>query len=873
MPVEVPLPWERLLWSGRAVWPPGARYALTDFRLVRVNGRRSAEIALDDIGEVRCGRSWLDRLLGTSTVAVHARDSRRPPLVLRTSAAARQLAALLDLAAGDPHASLDPDSARAALSWEPPVTASRPQGDGRRRRRRRRWRRGARRPRPHSPPAIAYPADDAIYPEGRKKSREAIVAFMETAVMPWARAALAPIVGGADQSPLRDVPRREMPENATGRCRRSRRCPSRDVQIRGWEQYSGGMDAQMRNAIYGYVAESDKQAKAAYMREVVMPGMARLLHRPAYDFTPHVRLQPLARGVRLLPLPSGEMTLARRLVPPCVLGLLVCPLVGRAQNSVATPDGVVTALRLGPGDVIRLDGVPDEAVWKRAAVATGFLQREPDNGAPATESTEVRLVYDADRLILGVTLYDSEPERILGNQMQRDQSFAADDRFMWTIDSFLDGRSGYYFEINPSGAMGDALVDPGLRATGRDYLGSGINRSWDGVWLARVGRTAAGWTAEIEIPFRTLNFDRTASAWGINFQRTVRRKSENSLWTGHALNQGLARMSNAGRVEGLEGISQGLGLDLKPYVVGSVSSEPGLGQPSAHPTGDVGIDAFYSLTPALRANLSVNTDFAETEVDVRRVNLTRFPLFFEEKRDFFLEGSSFFDFAREPDESVIPFFSRRIGLDDSGVPQRIVFGAKLTGEAGGFDVGVLQVRTGEEERTVESGALAGEDFSVFRLRRRAFQQSYFGSLYTRRSARAPGSTARHTAGLDFQLQTSTFRRDRNLDFSGFYVWTSTPFDTGDSAAYGLRATYPNDPISLAISVREIQPQYDPAVGFVERRGYRRVNPRADYTPRLRNNPWIQGFRFRTDLSVLADPENRLLDARTPGETDRGCLSG
>ena len=542
----------------------------------------------------------------------------------------------------------------------------------------------------------------------------------------------------------------------------------------------------------------------------------------------------------------------------CVLGLLWCQLDGIAQSPAPPAEHVVTALRLGPGDAIRLDGVPDEAVWTRAAVATGFLQREPDNGAPATESTEVRLVYDADRLILGVVLHDSEPERILGNQMQRDQSFGADDRFMWTIDSFLDGRSGYYFEINPSGAMGDGLVDPALRPAGRDYLGSGINRSWDGVWLARVRHTPDGWSAEIEIPFRTLNFDRTARAWGINFQRTVRRKSENSLWMGYALNQGLARMSNAGRVEGLEGISQGLGLDLKPHVVGSVSSEPGLGQPSAHPSADVGIDAFYSLTPALRANLSVNTDFAETEVDVRRVNLTRFPLFFEEKRDFFLEGSSFFDFAREPDESVIPFFSRRIGLNDSGVPQRIVFGAKLTGEAGGFDVGVLQVRTGEEESTVESGVLAGEDFSVFRLRRRVFQQSYFGGLYTRRSARAPSSSDRHTAGLDFQLQTSTFRRDRNLEFSGFYVWTSTPFDTGDGAAYGLRATYPNDPINLAISVREIQPQYDPAVGFVERRGYRRVNPRADYTPRLRNHPWIQGFRFRTDLSVLADPENRLL---------------
>ena len=540
----------------------------------------------------------------------------------------------------------------------------------------------------------------------------------------------------------------------------------------------------------------------------------------------------------------------RRLFLPCVLGLLWCPLDGVAQDPATSRDHVVTALRLGSGDAIRLDGLPDEAVWKRAAAATGFLQRDPDNGAPATESTEVRVVYDADRLVLGVVLYDSEPERVLGNQMQRDQSFGADDRFMWTIDSFLDGRSGYYFEINPSGAMGDGLVDPSQG--GDSELGTDINKSWDGIWLARVRRTQTGWTAEVEIPFRTLNFDPAASAWGINFQRTVRRKNENSLWTGHSLNQGLARMSNAGRVEGLEGISQGLGLDLKPYVVGNVSSAPGRGQSSAHPAGNVGIDAFYNVTPALRANLSVNTDFAETEVDERRVNLTRFPLFFEEKRDFFLEGSSFFDFAREPDESVIPFFSRRIGRNDLGAPQRIDFGAKLTGQAGAFDVGMLQVRTAETD------ILAGEDFTVLRLRRRVFQQSYIGGLYTRRSARVRGDTDLHTAGVDFELRTSTFRGNRNVDVSGFYVQTSNLLDTGDSAAYGLRASYPNDPVNLEISFREIQPHYDPAVGFVERRGYRRVNPRVDYSPRLRNHPWIQGFEFRSDLDIQNDTENRPL---------------
>ena len=332
----------------------------------------------------------------------------------------------------------------------------------------------------------------------------------------------------------------------------------------------------------------------------------------------------------------------------------------------------------------------------------------------------------------------------------------------------------------------------------------------------------------------------------------MRRKNENSLWTGHSLNQGLARMSNAGRVEGLEGISQGLGLDLKPYVVGNVSSAPGRGQSSPAPDGDIGIDAFYNLTPALRANLSVNTDFAETEVDERRVNLTRFPLFFEEKRDFFLEGSSFFDFSREPDEAVMPFFSRRIGRDDRGAPQRIDFGAKLIGQAGPFDVGVLQVRTGQAD------SLAGEDFTVLRLRRRAFQQSYVGGLYTRRSVRVPALSTSTPPGSTSSCGRRTFRGDRNVDASGFYVQTSNPLATGNSAAYGLRASYPNDPVTLELSVREIQPNYFPAVGFVERRGYRRVNPRADYAPRFRNHPWIQGLEFRTDLDIQNDTENRPL---------------
>ena len=491
-------------------------------------------------------------------------------------------------------------------------------------------------------------------------------------------------------------------------------------------------------------------------------------------------------------------------------------------------------------------------MWERVPPAIGFLQRDPNNGDAATERTEVRIAYDADRLVLSVICHDSEPERVLGNQMQRDRSFEADDRFMWTIDTFLDGRTGYYFEINPAGAMGDGLVDPGADTGWWNEFGAGINRSWDGIWLARVRRTMTGWTAEIEIPFRTVNFDPNAGAWGINFQRTIRRKNEDVLWSGHARNQGLARMTNAGRLEGLSGISQGLGLDVKPYIVGNVSSAPGRGRPDALSTGDVGVDAFYNVTPALRANISVNTDFAETEVDQRRVNLTRFPLFFEEKRDFFLEGSSFFDFSREDEEAVVPFFSRRIGLDDRGAPQPIDGGAKLTGQAGAFDVGVLQVRT------ANSGLRLGEDFSVVRVRRRAFEQSYFGGMYTRRSARVPGDVDRQTAGLDFELATSRFRGNQNLELSGFYLWTNSPERAEDTAAYGVRLSYPNDPLTAEISLRELQPNYDPALGFVERRGYKRLAPSVEYSWRTRDHPWLRALGWEAELEFLNDPHNRPL---------------
>jgi len=546
-------------------------------------------------------------------------------------------------------------------------------------------------------------------------------------------------------------------------------------------------------------------------------------------------------------------------LPAILLLVFVCLAGPPAWAKVQRPE--VTAVRLGESDTIVLDGSPDEAIWKTVAPATNFLQRDPDNGQPASERTEVRVVYDQDRLILGVICFDSEPDRLLGNQMQRDQPFSADDRFMWSIDPFLDGRSGYFFEINPSGAMGDGLI---TGPTGGGFGGEMI-KSWDGIWIARVRRTSIGWTAEIEIPFKTLNFDPNTATWGANFQRTVKRKNEESLWTGFLRNEGLTRMSNAGRVNGIRDISQGIGLDLKPYGLGAAGNAPGRGTPDTSSDFDFGLDAFYNVTPALKANFTVNTDFAETEVDQRRTNLTRFPLFFPEKREFFLDGSNFFSF---PTGDQSPFFSRRIGLN-AGEPQPILYGAKLTGQVGRQDIGFLHVSTSEEDSRQAGGPpTRGEDFTVARVRRRVGSQSSMGVLYTRRAPRDSLVDPRHTLAADVTVATPNFVGGSVLDSNLWYIHTTKPDrltedgalpPPGGGDAYGWNVSVDKDPWDASVGFQEYQAAYDAAVGFTPRRNYRAWDPRIGWYPRLNQHPWIRGFRFNANMELNLSLDNVLVD--------------
>ncbi len=506
------------------------------------------------------------------------------------------------------------------------------------------------------------------------------------------------------------------------------------------------------------------------------------------------------------------------------------------QDPLNSGRRIIRAERMLPNERIVLDGILDEAVWTRAQHGGEFIQQDPVLGAEPTERTEVRFAFNRDHLYMGVICFDSEPDKLAGNTSKRDEFLSADDRFMWTMDTFLNQQTGYFFEMNPAGLMADALMGPG----------GSSNREWDGIWNARVRQSEIGWVIEIDIPFRTLAFDPNAPAWGVNFQRTVRRKQEELLWTGHQRNQGLRRMANAGLLVGLNEVSHGKGFEVKPYVAGYVDT------PGGAPTvgeADLGLDVAYNLTPSLRAVGTVNTDFAETEVDQRRVNLTRFPLFFPERRTFFLDGATFFDFP------IRAFFSRRIGLVE-GVPQRIIGGSKLTGQAGANDLGALYVRTGEDQ------GVPGEDFLVGRWRRRILQQSYFGAIYTGRATHGETDVpTRQTFGADLRLATSTFRGNKNLEFTGYWVANTTANDAGDGAAWGARVEYPNDIWDVSVDVEEVQRNFEPAIGFTPRNDYRRYNPEFRWNPRpATRHPVIRRLGFGIDPYFLTDMRNRMESA-------------
>ena len=495
---------------------------------------------------------------------------------------------------------------------------------------------------------------------------------------------------------------------------------------------------------------------------------------------------------------------------------------------------------------IKLDGKLDDTFWSDVTGISDFLVQEPVEGGEPTEKTIVKVAYDENYLYIGAIFYDSEPDGIKAFKMRKDALLNTDDRFMWILDTYLDGRNAYFFEINPRGLMGDGLLTIGQ--------GRSLNKDWDGIWRPWTYIGDFGWSAEIRIPFHTLNFDPKTSTWGINFQRTIRRKNEEILWSGHKRNQGIYRPQDAGRLTGLNNISQGLGLELVGYGKAEalkVQNESEGGYNNSQSL-DGGLDVNYNITPGLKASLTVNTDFAETEVDDRQINLTRFPIRFPEKRDFFLEGANIFRFA--PSSGVYPYFSRKIGLR-SGNPIPILYGGRVIGKIGKVEVAAQQVKTRETDN------FNSEDFSVIRLKQNFLKESSIGVLYTRRHTNkgkefVPPLQDRNTLGVDLTLNTSTFLKNQNLQFQAFAVIHNPELpgeinnNIWDRSARGLRFNFPNDPWSGSLSYREFGVNYDPAVGFSRRNSFRRVEPRIRFSPILEKSSTIRELQWEVSFENL-----------------------
>ncbi len=489
----------------------------------------------------------------------------------------------------------------------------------------------------------------------------------------------------------------------------------------------------------------------------------------------------------------------------CALLLTAAPAM-QGQANAPAPGSPHAAITRAQGK-ISVDGKLDEPDWAAAAPISEILQREPHPGQLATEKTELRLLYDADHLYIGVTCFDSEPRKIIATQMARDADLSADDRVEILLDTFRDQRNAFYFATNPTGALVDGLV----------IENGDLNRNWDAIWHVRTQRFDGGWRAEFAIPFKSLGFRAGAASWGFNFSRTIKRKIEEDRWAAPRLDVKFLQVSEAGEISGLTDVRQGHGLDVRPFAAGRWLHDAQSRNDTV--TGKPGLDIFYNLTPSLKWSTTFNTDFGETEVDARRINLTRFPLFFPEKRSFFLENAGVFEFGF----IARPFFSRRIGLL-SGQEVPILFGTKLTGKVGRTDIGVLDVRTRE------TNFAPAKNFFVARVKQNLFSQSYIGAIYTEGDPANP--TGSRTFGADLGLSTTNFLgRKRNFNASAFAVKSHNAGVRGDDAAFGFSAEYPSDLFSARFLWSEVGKNYRPALGFAPRPDVRLLLAGFEYDPR------------------------------------------
>jgi hypothetical protein len=491
----------------------------------------------------------------------------------------------------------------------------------------------------------------------------------------------------------------------------------------------------------------------------------------------------------------------------------------RVFSQISRPDTIVAFPAAGR---ITLDGKLDEPDWQRAPGISNFTQRELYEGQPATEETVVKILYDKKNLYIGVWCYDSEPDKITATQLRRDFNPRTDDNFSFIIDTYGDKRNGYYFATNPNAARFDGMIiDNGRR----------MNFSWDGVWNVKVRRNDQGWFAEFAIPFSTLRFRMNAQqTWGINFERNIRRKREQDAWQGWSRDSYLMQVSRAGTLTGITGISRTSLIELKPYAIGGYqwSDE---NKSKFNGGGDIN----YLITPTMKLNVTLNTDFAQVESDRMQVNLTRFSLYYPEKREFFLEGKNYFDFGTG--RRIQPFYSRRIGIapDRSVIP--IIAGVRLMGKAGNTTLGGMSIQTARKD------TLPSTNFSVLRWKQDIGEKVTVGIIGVNR---AEGGRDNLVYGADFYYTDDHFgRHNKNLNFGAALTQSFTSDRMKKNGmAHRIFVDYPNDNLDFSASWSRAGENFNPETGFLRRHAYQMISADMHIKPRPKWLPRMQQLVFK-----------------------------
>ena len=506
---------------------------------------------------------------------------------------------------------------------------------------------------------------------------------------------------------------------------------------------------------------------------------------------------------------------------PASIAVVLLTATSLAAQPASDPDDP----RPFAADAVHVDTPPevdgrvlDDPAYAAAEVITGFTQNNPFEGQPSSERTEIRIVYTDATLYIGAVLYDREPDRIIVSDARRDASLEETDSFRILLDTFDDDQNGFVFGTNPAGIEYDAQVDNNgqgnfVRAgQGGGSIG-GFNINWDGSWTVRTRTSDIGWEAEFAIPFRTLRFavGPGPQTWGLNFQRNIRRRNENAFWTPLPRQFDLNRVSLAGALTGLE-LREPRNLKLIPYALGQMAEAPVIDEASDLQT-DAGADLKYSITPSLTLDLTVNTDFAQVEVDEQQVNLNRFNLFFPEKRPFFLENAGFFSVGA-PGE-VEMFFSRRIGIGPEGLPIPILGGARLSGKVGRTNIGLLNMQT----RSFEDIEPAN-NYTVVRLQQELPNRSAVGMMFNNRTGvgdLAPDDDYNRVAAVDGKLGIGA-----GGEISGFAARSQTPGFESDQYAYKVFSRYDSEAWMLQAGFTEVADHFNPELGFLSRSGFRKV---------------------------------------------------